>query len=588
MKRIIFTVFIWFWVFPLGASELSDEINQFITNKTADSFYEIDHQQLFSSNMLQQFYIERNDAPAWINTQRSDWLNTKFLPFDHASFPDGKLVNYSFARDEFGIFSVMNSYVLGDNGVVLLNYIRHINEHGLKPNDYHLALIEKYIGKTGSFMPVETNDLMKLDVLLTDAFFLVELHLYYGKVDSEKEGESWDIQRKEPALQLNLKLEEALAAGDIANALNMLAPRYRSYWMMKEELAFFLGLENEPWPVILSGTAIKPGQSNFLLPKIRKRLIQLRYALSDSVSVNYDEQLEKQLKIFQKDWGLNTDGAIGKGTLLALNTAPKDLISKLKVNMERFRWLPLQKPKKYIIVNIANFDLAMIEEQDTLISMRAIVGKDYRETPVFNARMTYIVFGPSWTVPPTILKNDVIPELLKDPEYLMKKNMKLLRNNGTEIAYNDIDWSKISGNNFPYMVRQNPGPENALGKVKFMFPNSYNVYIHDTPTRGYFARDDRAMSSGCVRIEKPFELAELLLSDSPEWTPERIRTAMQQNREQTASLKTPVDVLVLYLTAWDDGNGHAQFRKDIYLRDAPILNALNQKPSAEKIKVIPF
>jgi murein L,D-transpeptidase YcbB/YkuD len=396
------------------------------------------------------------------------------------------------------------------------------------------------------------------------------------------------LQRKAPELQLNLKLEEALAAGDITNGLNMLAPRYPSYWMMKEDLAFFLTLQNEPWLVIQSDTVIHPGQSNHLLPKIKERLIILRYPLSDSVSVNYDDNFGKQLKLFQKNWGLNADGVIGKGTLLALNTNPNQLISKLKVNMERYRWLPLQKPQKYIIVNIANFDLAMIEGPDTLISMRAIVGKNYRKTPVFNARMTYIVFGPTWTVPPTILKNDVIPELLKGQEYLDSKNMKLLRHDGSEIAYNDIDWSKISKNNFPYMVRQDPGPQNALGKVKFMFPNSYNVYIHDTPTRGYFARDDRAMSSGCVRIEKPLELAELLLAGSPEWPPAKIHTAMQQNRSQTVSLKTPVDVLLIYLTAWTGGNGQVQFRKDIYMRDELVLKALNQKPAAEKIKVIPF
>lgn len=256
--------------------------------------------------------------------------------------------------------------------------------------------------------------------------------------------------------------------------------------------------------------------------------------------------------------------------------------------MERFRWLPLEKPHKYIIVNIANFDLAMIEGRDTLISMRAIVGKGYRKTPVFDSRITYIVFSPTWTIPPTILKNDVIPELLKGPEYLQQRNMILLRHNGTEIAYSEIDWSKISVNHFPYMVRQNPGPANALGKVKFMFPNGYNVYIHDTPSRGYFARDDRAISSGCIRIEKPFQLAELLLADSPQWPSSRIYSAMQQNREQTVSLNTPVEVMMLYLTAWTDGNGRVQFRKDIYMRDEMVMKALNQKPEAEKIKIIPF
>lgn len=240
------------------------------------------------------------------------------------------------------------------------------------------------------------------------------------------------------------------------------------------------------------------------------------------------------------------------------------------------------------MVNIANYRLFMIDGTDTLISMRVAVGKEYRETPVFNARMTYIVFSPTWTVPPTILKNDVISELKKGSDYLAKKNMKILRFDGTEISYDEIHWKNISKNNFPYMVRQSPGSDNALGRVKFMFPNSNNIYIHDTPTKGTFARDDRAVSSGCIRIEKPFELAELLLYDLPEWTSAEIRKAMQQKKEQTVGLKTPVDVVLLYLTAWTDGNGRVQFRNDIYGRDEMVLSGLDQKPKPEKIKVIPF
>ncbi len=587
IKGIVLTVYILLSAITLPAVELSDSICQFLNKQPIGSRYEIDEEYLFSDKLLLQFYQNRNYTSAWINSRHSIWINTNLPMWINEGSPV-RLTGYSPAMNEPDIPTQINSDILGKNGFVLLTYIRHIERHGLNPNDYHLALIEKYLDKAVSYMSVNTEDLMKLDVLLSDAFMLIGLQMYYGKVDSEKDGENWKIMRKKPELQLDLIMEEALATNNVSNALNLLAPRYRSYWMMKEELAFFLGLENEPWPAILSDTIIKPGQSNHLLPKIRERLIKLRYPLFNSVSVNYDEELGKQLMAFQKDWGLNADGIIGKGTIQALNEKPHKLIDQLKVNMERYRWLPLQEPEKYIIVNIANFKLALIKGVDTLISMRAIVGKDYRKTPVFNARMTYIVFAPTWTVPPTILMNDVIPELLKGPGYLEQKNMKLLRNNGSEIAYSDIDWSKISKTKFPYWVRQNSGSQNALGKVKFMFPNSYNVYIHDTPTRGLFARDDRAISSGCIRIEKPFELAELLLSDSPEWTPAKIHKAMQQNKEQTVGLKTPVDVILLYLTAWTDGNGRVQFRKDIYQRDAMVLNALNKKPEAEKIEVIPF
>jgi murein L,D-transpeptidase YcbB/YkuD len=182
------------------------------------------------------------------------------------------------------------------------------------------------------------------------------------------------------------------------------------------------------------------------------------------------------------------------------------------------------------------------------------------------------------------LNDDVIPELLKGPEYLEKRNMKLLRHDGSELAYTDIDWSTISKTNFPYTVRQNSGSGNSLGRVKFMFPNTYNVYIHDTPSKRSFAADNRDISSGCVRVEKPFDLAVILLSDTPEWSPEKILKAMQQDKEQTVRLKVPVDVVLIYLTAWTDGRDRIQFRKDIYQRDETVFEALNQKLYSMKAK----
>ena len=543
LKRITFLIFIICTTLTSVAGDLTESIRQFIDNKPVNSYYEINSEGLLSGKVLPLFYMNRIYAPAW---------------FKHDT--------------------------LDNNGYVLLNYIRHVDQQGLQPEDYHLYLIEKYIWKMLDPFHKETTDMMRLDLLLTDAFMLLGSHLYYGKVDPEKEGASWKMQRKNTELRIDLKLEDALAGNDVDNELNMLAPKYRSYWMMKEELAFFLRLNEQFWPEIVSDTAIKPGESNKLIPDIRKRLIKLRYPLSDSSSVLFNEELVQQLKMFQEDWGLNSDGVIGKSTLEDLNNLPYKLIKQLKVNMERYRWLPLQVNEKYIIVNIANFKLDLIAGADTLISMRVIVGKEPRTTPVFNERLSYIVFSPTWTVPGTILKDDVIPELLKGPEYLEKRNMILLRHDGSELAYNDIDWSTISKTNFPYRVRQNPGPGNSLGRVKFMFPNTYDVYIHDTPSKGSFATDNRDISSGCVRVEKPFDLAVLLLSDTPEWSPANILNAMQQDKEQTVRLKIPVDVVLIYLTAWTDGRDRIQFRKDIYQRDEKVIEALNQKLYAIKSK----
>lgn len=541
MKRITFTAILLLVIFSSGFGEISESIKKFIEGKPAGLSYQIDNENLLCGKELNLFYGNRYYDPAW---------------------------------------SIRNS--LSNNGFDLLNYIRQVGQQGLQPNDYHLYLIESYFKKVLTSTTTDTTDLMKLDVLLTDAFLLLGSHLYYGKVDPEKEGANWKMKRKDPELRLDLKLEEALLENEVDNELNMLAPKYRSYWRMKDELAFFLKLDEQSWPVILSDKPVKPGDSSQIVPKIRERLIKLRYGLSDTVSTIIDNELEEQLKMFQNDWGLNADGVLGKTTLEYLNCMPLKLMGQLKVNMERFRWLPSQMTEKHIIVNIANFKLDLIVGADTLISMRAVVGKETKRTPVFNESMTYIVFSPAWTVPNTILKEEVIPQLLKGPGYLIKKNMKLFRNDGTELAYSDVDWSKISESNFPYMVRQGPGPGNALGRVKFMFPNDYNVYIHDTPSRSFFARDARAVSHGCIRVEDPFDLAVLLLSDEPEWSPDNIRTAMQQTKEQTVLLKVPVDVMVVYLTAWTDGKDRIQFRNDVYNNDEKVLVALNQKPEVAR------
>lgn len=546
MKRIVFTALLLLAIFSPGAGSPPESIKQFIDNKSANSGYKVDNEYLFSGNVLSLFYSNRNYSPAW---------------FSHNT--------------------------LNNNGYALVDYIRQVDQQGLRPEDYHLNLIEEYIGQIlWLYRPLASTEIMKMDILLTDAFLLLGSNLYYGKVNPEKEGASWNMQRKDPELRLDLILEEALSENNIDRELNKLAPRYGAYWRMKEELAFYLSLNEQLWPAIISDISIKPGESNKLLPRIRERLIKLRYQLTDSISITFDEELEKQLKMFQQDWGLNSDGVIGKSTLEGLNISPFKLISRLKVNMERYRWLPLQVSEKHIIINIANFKLDLIEGSDTLISMRVIVGKGPRTTPVFNELLSYIVFSPNWTVPNTILQEDVIPELLKGSEYLDKRGMILLRNDGSELAYKDVDWSTITKDNFPYMVRQNPGPGNALGRVKFMFPNTYNVYIHDTPSKGNFASDNRDLSSGCVRVEKPFDLAVLLLSDSPEWTPANILLAMQQDKEQTVRLKIPVKVMLTYLTAWTDGSDRIQFRKDIYQRDELLMKALNQKP--EVIKVNPL
>lgn len=539
MNKFIFTVLAILISTVMQASEpLREAIRNYIENKPEHTRYRVDNENLFSSQVLPRFYINRGFRAAWSDNKN---LNT--------------------------------------NAINLIEYIETADRHGLQPDDYHLKLIQNYAQKmTGNANPA-TLDMMKMDLLLTDAFLLLAAHLYFGKVNPEKIGADWKIQRKEPELMLDAKLEDALKAGNMFHCLDMLAPSQDSYAVFKEQLAYYRSIAQDEWNIIQITASIKPGESSANVPLVRKRLKKLRYNVANETSNVYDSLLVLQVQRFQRHHGLNPDGVIGRMTAEALNVPPAKRAETIRVNLERMRWMPLEMPERFMLINIANYELDVFEKQDTVLAMRAIVGRHYRKTPVFNSMMTYLVLSPTWTIPPTIFRNDVLPELRKGPEYLTRKNMKILRFDGTEVDYHTIDWETATAANFPFMVRQSPGADNSLGRVKFMFPNTYNVYIHDTPGKELFAKEDRSFSSGCIRIEHPFELAKYLLADNPAWTDERIRNAMNADREQTVRLQKHIPVYMTYFTAWVSGTGGIHFRKDVYERDGAVLRALREKPS---------
>jgi murein L,D-transpeptidase YcbB/YkuD len=288
----------------------------------------------------------------------------------------------------------------------------------------------------------------------------------------------------------------------------------------------------------------------------------------------FDQALYDQLIIFQQRNGLEADGVVGKATAEALNIPVRDRIETIEANLERWRWISDDLGDRYIMVNAADFELRAIVKNEQEFQTRAIVGSSKRQTPVFSSIMKYMVVNPEWVVPPKILKLDVIPDIIKDSTYLVKKNMKILRMDGSEVEPSSIDWKSVSENRFPYMIRQEPGQGNPLGKIKFMFANEYDVYIHDTPSRSLFTRNIRSFSSGCVRIDNAQELANYLLKDDPDWTPERLQEAIDKGQKRIIVLKKPVPVHILYLTAWADDKGTAYFGKDIYDRDRQLITAL--------------
>jgi len=453
---------------------------------------------------------------------------------------------------------------------------------GLIPEDYHLDQLNILFEKSLNGTSVNERDLALMDILLSDAFILLAKHLYQGKVHPEHLKGIWDIQSKENDPKLLEKLNLALARQDVRQQLFSLHPKFPIYQRMRHSLKKYHEMEqtgsgllwNNPEPE----KPLEPGQRAEQVPAIRDILVfwkDLENYAPDTNRIDvYDSLMAEGVKRFQLRHGLQPDGKLGKATIQALNQSPRTLIEKAMVNMERLRWLPDTTLQELILVNIANYSMDYIRARDTLLHSNAIVGQSYRKTPVFNAELSYLVFNPTWTVPPTILKNDVIPAVKKDIGYLARKNMKILDFSGKEIDPNTINWAGISSDSFPYMVRQASGRQNSLGLVKFMFPNKYNVYIHDTPSRELFFRADRALSSGCIRIQKPLELAQILLADQPLWTEERIKDTMNGGKEQPVASKKKIPVIILYLTFWTDGANRENIRRDIYSRDGDLLKLL--------------
>jgi L,D-transpeptidase YcbB len=558
MKRILISVFTFFVFFPaISQDEFAENgipsiIRGFLESTSPEERPEISGKELFSSVVIHRFYGERNFQPAW--TQ-----NAKLLEIAYE-------MRYEIVQSKFD---------------------------GLVPDDYHLAIINSYFDRIESVsksgQQAADGDLAALDVLLTDAFAMLSSHLNMGKVDPESLKTTWNIQRTSPELRIDLRLESALASGSIRKSFEELYPSFTIYKKMRdglrqlyEDQSRFEREQVVTWKPLKTDKSVKPGESNNIIPEIRKRLYFwgfLQPYQTDEEKI-YDSIMMSGIQILQKRHGMEPDGVIGQGTIHAANQTPENLITTASVNLERLRWLPDSiKDLELILVNTANFQLDFIQKRDTVLSSRVIVGKSYHSTPQFSAPMSYIVFSPTWTVPASITRNEIIPAIKRDNQYLAKKNMKLLTSSGTVVDPNTIDWAKVNPRNFPYIIRQEPGEQNSLGLAKFMFPNKYSVYIHDTPSRSLFAREDRALSHGCIRIQKPFELAKLLLSFDPNWTDERIGKAMRQSKEQTVMLDRKIPVVILYLTYWTDGMGNSYFRRDIYNRDSEIHAALRKQRS---------
>jgi L,D-transpeptidase YcbB len=441
----------------------------------------------------------------------------------------------------------------------LVDAIGRADLDGLEPGDYHLgpirASLDSIRAAAANGRAIPAARLADLDLLLSDGFLLYASHLLGGRVDPETLHPRWDANRR--AADLSTVLQEALDSRKIARALQRLAPTDDGYRRLREALVRERAIAAQgggAWPT------------------------DLRERLRLEGDLESGDSLPVGLARFQRRHGLEESGVVDSDTRAELDVSADARVEQLRINLERWRWLPQNLGRRRIVVNIAAQVLQVIEDDAVVLEMRVVVGREYKRTPVFSDTVRYIVLNPNWHVPSTIALEELIPKIQRDSTYLERFGMHLLTSgsDAQEVDPATVDWSTVTADSFPYRLSQEPGRLNALGRMKFMFPNRYDVYLHDTPSRTLFAEAQRDFSHGCIRVEKPIDLAVFLMKKS-RWNREAIDSALDEGTERTIYLPRPVPIHLLYWTAWADRDGTIQFRTDINGVDRALSGALAKK-----------
>lgn len=459
----------------------------------------------------------------------------------------------------------------------LLRSILGAEADGLDRRDYHWQALEHLEASPAPPLAGDARTVGQQDILLTDALLRLITHLRLGKVDPVSLDPAWNLPRGDDPLPADQTAAALLVAGDLETAIDALRPTLPYYRDLKTALARYRGLAAAGgWPLLPEGPTLRLGDRGQRVLALRARLAVTDPMVGEPVDpALFDAELDSAVHRFQRRHGLEVDGAVGRGTRAALNVPVAERIEQLRINLERARWVLQDLDPEFVLVDIAGFSVLYVRDAEVLWRSRAVVGRSYRKTPIFRGEMRYLVLNPTWTIPPTIVAEDVLPAVKRDPSYLAARNIRVLDANGRALNPATVDWARYSGRDFPYLLRQEPGPDNALGRIKFMFPNRYHVYLHDTPSREPFGRAGRAFSSGCIRVERPLELAELVLGDPRRWSATLLAAFIAQGKTRTIHLPRPLPVLLLYWTATVGEDGEISFRPDIYDRDPPLRAALN-------------
>ena len=457
----------------------------------------------------------------------------------------------------------------------LIGIIRHIASEGLNPEDYLLHSLLKYHVQDGNLTDADRVD---FDILLTESLVRLGYHLRFGKVDPKSQDPGWNLNRSLVNEDPVAIIQAAIDSDSIQTFIDRVLPRQPFYARYKQALADYRHIQEQGgWPLVPPGPALKPGMQDPRIAILTKRLQvegYLQGPLADPPDY-FGAALEEAVNQFQQRHGLKQDGVVGRQTLEAMNVSVEDRIDQIRVNLERGRWVFKDVQGDFLIINIAGFKAYLVRDNKLIWTSRVVIGRPYRKTPEFKSEIKYMILNPTWTVPPVILFNDVLPKVRKDPGYIEEQRFAVLDRQGKRIDPDSLDWSVYTGKNFPYTLRQESGPDNALGRIKFVFPNPHFVYLHDTPHKELFDQPERTFSSGCIRIENPLQLAELLLNDNEKWNQQKIAEAIATDKTQTINLPEPATIMLLYWTVVIETDDAVHFRKDIYGRDKQLLQALD-------------
>ncbi len=455
-----------------------------------------------------------------------------------------------------------------ENRKIVIDEMSQCETDGLNPIDYQIKQLSELENKINDLNEKEVID---YDILLTNCFQIYLNHLCKGKLNPRKIYNDWDL--KENDIDVNLKMFEALDKNIFAEVIKNSKPITPIYLQLKEALKIVNLLSDDSnFKIIKFLKKIKLKETNDQIINIKKRLIFWGDLKKDSIITKiYDKETQKSMIQFQKRHGLESDGIIGPGTIKALNFYKSERKEQIIANLERWRWFPRDFGMHYSIVNLPNYELNIIKKNDTVQTFKVVVGKSSRRSPVLTSKLGTVVFNPTWTVPPTIIKEDLIPDAMRSRSYFGKMRIKIFDYKRREI--NPWRWKPEDAKKYDYV--QDPGNNNSLGNMKILFPNKFSVYLHDTNHRDGFARNFRSTSSGCTRVERPMDLAMYVLNDSIRWNKKKIDVLLLTKKTTAIKITQEIQHYQLYWTAWLNKN-KLTFREDIYNLDSDLYCRLTQ------------